>query len=397
MERLLEHSTRDAVTDLLTLTAGDKGWRLILTCRDYSADLVRTAFLQPASVAHSVIAVPLLDDEELQTVELALPMLARPLANAALRQVLRNPYVLDRALQVSWSTERPLPQSEREFRALFWREIVRADHRVAAGMPRRRADAFVAIAVRRARALTLFAPSRGIDPDIIAELQRESLIVSADPSGTLVAPAHDVLEDWALLEWIQEQFAEHHGSPREVAEAIGPHPAVRRTYRRWVSELVERDANAADSLFQTIIRGQETSAHFRDDTLVSLLRSPSSPALLERHSTHLLANDKDLLRRIIYLLRVACVTTPEWLGTSEAHASLLSVPEGPAWACVLRLVQSHLGSFGEDDSSLLLGFIADWARGVTWQTPYPDSAASVAAVAHWLLPHFDDFGSDSRK
>ena len=45
-------------------------------------------------------------------------------------------------------------------------------------------------------------------------------------------------------------------------------------------------------------------AQFRDDTLVSLLRSPASTAFLERHSAELFDNDKHLLRRVIHLLRV---------------------------------------------------------------------------------------------
>jgi len=398
VERLLEKSTRDAFTDLLTLVARDKSWRLVLTCRDYSADLVRACFLESASVGHSVVTVPLLDDEELEEVEAVHPTLARPLANAALRRVLRNPYVLDKALQIRWSEERPLPQSEREFRALFWLEIVRADHRAAGGMPRRREGTFVQIALRRARALTLYAACGDLDPEVVDGLRRDSLIVSSQQSDVLVAPAHDVLEDWAILQWIEEQYVMHEGSVRELSAAIGTHPAVRRTYRKWVTELVERDPGAADALFQAAVREGGLPAQFRDDTLVSLLRSPSSAAFLERHSAELFANDKQLLRRVIHLLRVACMTTPDWLEMSAAHASLFNVPDGLAWACVLRLVQTHLRSFAQEDRSLLLGFIEDWARGVTWQDPYLEGAESAAAIAHWLLPDFDDHRSkDQRK
>ena len=45
VERLLEKSTREAFTDLLTLVSKDNSWRLVLTCRDYSADLVRVGLL----------------------------------------------------------------------------------------------------------------------------------------------------------------------------------------------------------------------------------------------------------------------------------------------------------------------------------------------------------------
>ncbi len=397
VERLLEKSTRDAFTDLLTLVARDKSWRLVLTCRDYSADLVRTCFLETARVGHSVVTVPPLNDEELEEVRAAYPTLARPLANAALRQVLRNPYVLDKALQISWAEERLLPQNEQEFRALFWQEIVRVDYRTAGGMPRRREYAFVQIALRRARALTLYAACDDLDLEVVDGLRRDSLIVSSQQSDMLVAPAHDVLEDWAILQWIEEQYIMHEDSVRELSAAIGTHPAVRRTYRKWATELVERDSGAADGLFRAAVHEGGLPAQFRDDTLVSLLRSPSSAAFLDRHSAELFANDKQLLKRVIHLLRVASVTTPSWLEMLGVHASLFNVPEGPAWVCVLRLVQTHLQSFAQEDRSLLLGLIEDWSRGVSWQTPYPAGTEFVAAIAHWLLPGFDDYGSEDQR
>jgi hypothetical protein len=398
MERLLEKSTRDAFTDLLTLVARDKSWQLVLTCRNYSTDLVRACFLVSASLGHSVITVPPLDDEELEEVRDAHPTLARPLANAVLCRLLRNPYFLDKALQIRWSEERPLPQSEWEFRALFWREIVRADHVAVDGMPRRREDAFAQIALRRARALTMHATCDDLDPKVVDSLRHDSLVVSSPQSNVLVAPAHDVLEDWAILHWIEEQHLMHEGSVLDLSTTIGTHPAVRRAYRKWVIELVERDPGTADGLFQAALRESRLPAQFCDDTLVSLLRSPSSVTFLERHSIELFANNKQLLQQVIHLLRVACVTTPDWLGPSAAIGSSFNMPDGPAWACVLQLVRTHLQSFGGEESLLLLGFIEDWARGVSWQTPYPEGAESVAAIAHWLLPGFDDYRSgDQRK
>ena len=114
---------------------------------------MRASFLQPARIKHAVIHVPPLDDAELAVVEAAHPALAIPLKSTALRDILRNPFFLDKALE-SLVGEKAWPQSEREFRTLFWREIVRGDHRVAAGRGRRRQEALQNIAVRRARALS---------------------------------------------------------------------------------------------------------------------------------------------------------------------------------------------------------------------------------------------------
>jgi hypothetical protein len=397
VERLLEASTRDAFADLLTLINSDKSWRLLLTCRDYSSDLVRTAFLQGAGVDYYIAAVPPLDDGELEEVKEAYPTLSRPLADVALRRLLRNPYILDKALQISWSEGRPLPQREREFRAVFWEQIVRVEHRVGRAMPRRRDAAFTQIALRRARTLALYAPCSGLDEEAVETLRNDSLIVFSPHSDVLVAPAHDVLEDWALLQWIDEQHAIHEDSIQEFSKAIGTHPAVRRMYRKWVSELVEQDAKAADRMFRTVMDDVELPTYFQDDTLVSILRSSSSAEFLEKHSSELLMNDKQLLRRVIHLLRVACVTTHSRLDKTTAHALLITAPDGPAWVSVLRLVQAHLPSFAQEDRTLLLGLIEDWARGVSWKPPYPEGAESVAAIAHWLLEGFDDYWSDEER
>jgi hypothetical protein len=396
VERLLEASTREAFTDLLTLVTKDPTWRVVLTCRDYSTELVRSAFLVGAAPG-SVVRVPPLDDEELLAVEAANPSLARPLSSATLRRLLRNPYVLDKALQVSWRSEDPLPQSEREFRRRVWRDIVRADHHSAAGMPQRREYAFVQVALGRARALTLYAPCTDLDAEAVGALRRDSLVVSSEGADVLLAPAHDVLEDWAILQWLDEQHAVADGSVRSLSSAIGTHPAVRRTYRNWVAELVDRDNDAADQLFRAVIQDSDLQAQFRDDTIISVLRSSSAPAFLERHAGDLLADDKRLLRLMIRLLRVGCVGSPFWLEGIGAAPSVLSVPEGPAWACVLRLVAKALSSFNPVDRGLLLGFIEDWARGVHWQTPYPDGADSAVAIAHWLLPSFESFHSDDQR
>ncbi|MHB1068792.1 MAG: nSTAND1 domain-containing NTPase, partial [Gemmatimonadaceae bacterium] len=249
VERLLEKATRDAFSDLMAQAADDSGLRILLTCRDYSVEQVRASFLHPARINHSVVRIPPLDDAELAQVEAAIPALAMPLKNRALRQILCNPFFLDKACDITWSAQKPVPESEREFRARFWREIVRADHRVPAGMARRREEVFQEVAVRRARALSAHVVCNDVDPVVIEFLRRDSLISSPDGSPQLVATSHDVLEDWAILHWLEEQ---HLGetSFNALSAAIGTHPAVRRSYRKWVAELVERDAPAANRLFQ---------------------------------------------------------------------------------------------------------------------------------------------------
>ena len=390
VERLLETTSQDALSDLLGLVASDKRLRIVLTCRSYSADAVRERFL--AHVEHGMVDVPPLNDDELDLVETTLPRLRRPLGVQAVRRLLRNPYYLDRASELSWSSDRSLPENERELTALFWRQIVRAEGRRAGGMPQLRDAAFTEIAVRRARALAPYVTCRDLDADVVESLRRDSLIQSRRHREEQVAPSHDVLEDWAIARWVEQQVAESGDSLATLAELVGPHPALRRTYRTWVSERVEIDPASADRLFNEGVASCAVPAQFRDDTLVSLLLSPSAPELLERHTSELLANDRALLKRLTHLLRVACVSSPKWLGRMQQRVLVLSVPKGPGWAWVLSVVRKHVDQFIEaGEGPIVLGLIKDWANGVSWQTPYPDGAKDVIAIARLLLPVFDSY------
>lgn len=393
VERLLEKTTRDAFTDLMTLAADDSGLRVVLTCRDYSVEQVRTSFLQPHGISHTVLRVPPLDDTELTDAEVAFPALAIPLGNPALRDILRNPFVLDKAIGIPWSSDDSLPQTEREFRALFWREIVRGGDRVAPAMGRPREEVLQMIAVRRARALSAHVPATGLDAAAVESLRGDSLINSSDDYPLLVATAHDVIEDWAILQWIEEQRLSE-ASFKTLSRAIGTHPAMRRSFRKWVAELVERDAAAADRLFEAALSETEISEQFRDDTLVSLLKAPSAPGFLTRHEAQLLANDRTLLKRVIHLLRVACVKTPDWLARMVRQGSILNVPDGSAWPAVLRLVCRNLAAFTVDERALLLGFVEDAVRGVSWWEPDLEGADDVAGIAHWLLDGLRGYGGD---
>ena len=393
VERLLEKTTRDAFTDLMTLAADDSGLRILLTCRDYSVEQVRASFLQPHRINHTVVRVPPLDDTELAEAEVAYPGLAIPLKSPALRDILRNPFVLDKAIGIPWSSEKSLPQTEREFRTLYWREIVRGGDRVAPAMGRPREEVLQEIAVRRARALSAYVPATGLDAAVVESLRGDSLITSPDHNPLLVATAHDVLEDWAILQWLEEQHLRE-ASFKTLSDAIGTHPAVRRSYRKWVIELVERDAAAADRLFQAALSETEISEQFRDDTLVSLLKAPSTPGFLALHEAQLLANDRTLLKRIIHLLRVACVKTPDWLARLGGQGSILNVPDGSAWPAVLRLVCRNLAAFADSERALLLGLIEDAVRGVSWREPDLEGAEDVTGIAHWLLDGLRDYGGD---
>lgn len=390
VERLLEKNTRDAFTDFLRIAAGDRSLRVVLSCRDYSTELVRTSLLEGAQITNVILNVPDLSDQELDDVCAKFPVLRIPLAKPALRNVLRNPYVLGRALQIPWQSETSLPGSEREFRSLFWREIVRADHQAFDGMPTRRGRTFIQIALKRARSLTLFVPREGLDDAAVDALRRDSLISVSESSASQIAPAHDVLEDWAILQWIGDVYEEHFTNIREFCESLGAYPAIRRSYRKWISELIDVAPAKAENLFLECLAPQ-IPAWFRDDTILSFLRARGAADFLRSHQSDLFRDERQLLHRAIHLLRVGCVKTPDWL---QGQVLLLSIPDGDAWPALLNLIQINLGEFKASEGQVLLRFLEDWVKIVSPAQPHPPGFEAAAEIAFWLIPHLDNYHSE---
>ncbi len=390
VERLLEKSERHAFLDLLRLAAEDPSIRLILTCRDYQVEAIRSATFGAAGLGFVHVAVPGLTNEELNEATCQMPALAAPLGVPRLRELLRNLFMLEKAAGLDWAAGGSLPQNEREFRAKVWREVIRRDDRPGGGMPQKRASAFIEIAMRRAQKLEAYVDASDLDPDVLRELKDDGLTVSPADDDAWVATAHDVLEDWALLEWLTQQWRRHETDIPGFLSKIGTFPALRRAYRRWLTEWFDATPTTADRFVLDVL-GSSAATHWRDDTLAATLLSSTADDFVVRNEATLVANNLALLRQCIHLVRMACKTSPPWLQERSATRVVPLVPEGPAWGAIVDLAYKHLGSFGAADRPLLTGLLTDWSLSVTTAQPYPAGADSAAHMADRLMPTDEDY------
>lgn len=395
VERLLEHSVRDAFTHLLQMVAETPSLRLVMTCRDYSVDTVRSALLEPLGLSHRVVEVGPLSDEELDIVAQQVPALAPPLSDARMRGFLRTPYLLDMASRLEW-TNASLPGNVRAFRQRCWRDLVRDDAHRADGMPSRREEAFVAVARRRAEELRPYVQPGVQDAQALEALLEASLLERSPESEKLYAPAHDVLEDWAILQWLDDVASAADDPPAALVAAVGGLPAMRRGLRRWVGERLEVDPVAGRDLVLEVSRRTDLPQHFRDDCIVAALLSGAATSFLEGCRQRIVAGDTALLRQVVHLLRVACKTVPWWLPRGGLPSALL-VPTGPAWPLVLELVAQQIPTSPGGEALLALGLVEDWARQVTVASPAPAGADAAGRIVSALVPLFDRSWKDEAR
>lgn len=394
VERLLERSVRDGFSQLLQLARKDPSTQIVLTVRDYSLETVRNALI-PAELKPEIFEVPTLTDTELDAVGRGVPALAQALANVPLRAFLRTPYLLDLASRLRWD-EAPFPASLRQFRKKVWRELIRDDGHAAGGMPRRREQAFLDIAWRRAMELRPFVAPGVDDPEALEALRRDSLVVPLQESSAVYAVTHDVLEDWGVLQRIDDRFMEDDGSPTALAESVGGYPAIRRGFRQWLAEQFEVSASEAQAWMSRVIRQEGLEAYFRDDCLAAALLSESAAVFVEACRPPIVRGDFDLLFQVTHVLRVACKESPKWLDVPGLPSQML-VPTGSGWAPTLCLVLDLIDELLPERGLFVLGLVEDWARQIDWRNPTPEGVAEAGAIMDRLLPEFQGYGSEDAR
>ncbi len=395
VERLLERSVRDGFSQMLQLPQKDPSTQIVLTVRDYSLETVRNALI-PAGLSPGIFEVPSLTDAELDAVGDGVPALAEALGHARLRAFLRTPYLVDLASRLRWG-ESPFPASLREFRRRVWRELIRDDGHAAGGMPRRRERAFLDIAWRRAMELRPFVSPGMNDPEALEALSRDSLVATSRDSSAVYAVTHDVLEDWGVLQRIDDRFMETSGSPKALEEAVGGYPAIRRGFRQWLAERFESDAGGTQALVLRVIGQEGLHDYFRDDCLGAALLSDSAAGFVDACRPPIVEGDFDLLARITHVLRVACKESPKWLDLPGLPSQML-VPKGAGWVPTLRLVLDLIDELLPERGQFVLGLVEDWARQIDWRSPSAEGVAEAGAIVDRLLAEFEGYGSaDARE
>jgi len=391
IERLLEEERRDAFLDFLRQLASDASWHVIMTCRSSAADTVEQAFLHQVGMPYQRCEIPALTDLELSYFSDKLPALKRPLSDARLRELLRQPFLLEKAASLSWPESEALPAGEREFRYKVWAEAIRRNSVTTGGLPQRRADTFMTTALRRARQLSPFVHDADLDPSALERLASDNLIIRMADNESMIAPAHDVLEDWALLQWLDGVF---HGNEKRLSPmllSLELFPALRRSYRKWISEQIEAFPEELGPQIITVMQDSSLPQQWRDETISALLRSSHAGEFVRRNEAALLANQGKLLFRCIHLCRVAATTSSKFLPLALGRLSMARVPDGSGWVALGEILSNNLTLVSPARQlANVTDFASIWARSVSAVTPYPAGAATFARIALELLTLYRD-------
>lgn len=352
-EKLLDLDNQDPFNEFISVVI-KTGWRIIFTTRKTYLEDLNTQFLEIHGILPQNILIPDMELTELvnlsQQYGFSLPN------DEKFLELIRKPFYLNEYLKFSSDIEN---WDYIKFKNQLWIKIVKK------AKPERE-RAFIRLALDRANTGQFYNNS----PDNATTLQDELLkdgLVGYETPGYFIT--HDIYEEWALEKDIEGKFIKKI-SILEFFSNLGPSLPIRRSFRGWLSEklLLENPDNKA--FITETATNREIDAIWRDEILVSVLLSNHSDSFFDSAGAELLADDFKLLRRLSFIMQIACKEVDDELLKKLGHTTLnlstlrifLTRPRGKGWGSLIKFVFTNMNEIGPKNLSFILPIIHDWNK-----------------------------------
>lgn len=356
LEKLLEADPECAFKQFLAILKEFPDIKVVASSRRYAIDLIILKFgLDKDKLG--MVDIPTLQESELNLVSEKFPQIKAVLKNSKIKKLLQSPKYLDYAiLAIDKSNEDYSHDSLSDFKNKLWNSLVVDSGNTKNGLPLKRENAFMEIAVKRAKEMKLFTKPIHSDAEAIIQLQNDEIIFQ-EKQDRRYSPTHDILEDWALVKYVAQTFDEY-PEPKHLFDNLGNEPAIRRAFRLWVENCLDDEKDKINALIRGSINDQTIERYWADEILVAVLKSESSNQFFEDFKTDLQANNATLLHRCIHLLRTCCKETD-----SNYQEFLLLAPVGVGWVSLLHFIEVHLDRLAGLRLSIC-EFLSDWQNRI---------------------------------
>ena len=352
-EKLLNLTNTDPFKEFLTVLIKD-GWQVIFTTRNnYLADL-NYDFIDIYKIRPGNFGISNMNQKELTAIAhtngFNLP------EDARLLELIKNPFYLSEYLR--FYTSKNIDYVN--FKEKLWSRIIVKTNPV-------REQCFLATAFQRASEGQFFV-TPACDAQILDALVKDG-ILGYETAGYFIT--HDIYEEWALEKKIVVDYIRK-ANNKEFFEQIGESLPVRRSFRTWVSERLLLDDQSIRQFSAEIVQGDDISKFWKDELWMSVLLSEHSATFFELFKGDLLSNDQKLLKRLTFLLRLACKEVDydilKRLGVSDLNLLsikyVLTKPKGTGWQSAIRFIYDNLDGIGVKNIHFVLPVIHEWNQKV---------------------------------
>lgn len=402
IEKILELQYTNAFTDLLQFVQKHPGWTIIASGRDYAYQPITFNFLQPSGIKHETLIVENFSEIEVESLCDKIENLKPLSSNFSIKKLIENPFFAELAYMVYKNGDQfSLGDGELEFRSTVWNSVITRKHERLNGLPLRRKKTFIDIAVQRAKKMVYGVPATEFDSDALLKLQEDNLVRKED-NNDLVSLSHDVLEDWALEQYIENIYQAEFADLHIFLEKIGHEPSMNRAFRLWLHQKMRHD-NTIDQLILAILHDKEVEKCWKDESISAILHGDNTEKFLSSLKENLFDKNGEMLKRFCFILRISCkVPNQELIKLIKNKQSqvpnkfgvLYLKPHGKTWIIIIDFLYENRISISNELFAHVVEVLYEWSSAIHIDEELPASTRNAGLLALRLLEQIKDYYQD---
>lgn len=345
-EKLAEISNNDILTTLIQKLK-ENAWNIIFTTRYAYLNDLTFHIKENYQLPFDVNDVSLIGADELKSIadefKFSLP------DNQKFLERLRNLFYLREYVQQYSNIDKQ--GNYNGFIDLLWKKriqnTVQKDN-----LHLERERCIISIAKQRCETGRFYINADSLPQPALFQLKQDEILGYDDThNGYFIT--HDIYEEWTLDKIVSRSFS-NYSNTKEFFDDLGNSLPIRRAFRLWLSDHLSENSNEIESFIQGAFTNIEVTQFWKDEILVSVLLSDYSGAFFNFFEKEIIANDFKILKRILFLLRIACTDI------SAIENIEIIKPKGKGWEEVISLIHKHKSNFFDNNLKLVLPVLTDW-------------------------------------
>jgi len=347
-EKLAEISNNDIITTLIQKLK-ENAWNIIFTTRYAYLNDLTFHIKENYQLPFDVNDVSLICADELKSIaeefKFSLP------DNQKFLERLRNLFYLREYVQNYSNIDKQ--GNYKGFINLLWKKRIQNTIQKD-NLHLEREKCIINIAKQRCETGRFYIIADNLPQSALFQLRQDEILGYDDThNGYFIT--HDIYEEWTLDKIVSRSFS-NYSNTKQFFDDLGNSLPIRRAFRLWLSDHLSENSKEIESFIQGAFTNVEVTKFWKDEILVSVLLSDYSKTFFKFFEKEIIANDFKILKRILFLLRIACTDI------SAIQNIEIIKPKGKGWEEVIALIHKYKFDFFDSNLNLVFPVLTDWCK-----------------------------------
>ncbi|NQU67036.1 MAG: ATP-binding protein [Candidatus Marinimicrobia bacterium] len=357
-EKLAEITNNDILITLIKKLK-ENDWNIIFTTRYAYLNDLTFHIKENYQLSFDVNDVSIISDDELKSIseefDFSLP------ENQKFLERLRNLFYLSEYVQQYANIDKQ--GNFKGFIELLWKKRIQNNIIQKDNLHLVREKCIISIANQRCETGRFHINGDDLPQSALFQLKQDEILGYDDAhNGYFIT--HDIYEEWALDKIVSRCFS-NYSNTKQFYDELGNSLPIRRSFRFWLSDHLSDKSKEIENFIKGAFTNEEISQFWKDEILVSVLLSDYSETFFKFFEDEIIANDFKILKRILFLLRIACTDI------SAFESIDVIKPKGKGWEAVITLIYKYKSDFFDNNLKLALPILTNWCdftkNGITSQ------------------------------